>query len=416
MKSKLKVLVFFHDERLRKEYRYIVGKIEIVRIEREILLGESMLSQETLEEVGITQPDVFLMDFPDNPRDGLQQLAQLHSQYPYIPTIAVGKSKDPAFLIESMKLGVKEYLEKPLTLEQMSEAAYRLCRRICDELPGQTSGSVLTFINSKGGSGSTTIVANFAVCLSRTSKKRVLIVDLDTHLGDVADYFGVKDNQYLFQEEPDASTWEDEHINKAIVRHPSTGVDILSLTNGHSRKSRSLPQELKHLLMHLKSEYDYILLDITNSLDGNTVAALDLSDSVFLISNGNLAALRNTLRFLQAFQRLGYAQSKVRVLVNRYSKNDEIDLPQIEKALKFKVFWTIPNDFRSMISSIQSGVPLTATTRTLPLAKALYEMSAQFLGTQDRQQPGPPSSAKLIRIKQSVPKSTALTTLNLSNS
>jgi pilus assembly protein CpaE len=416
MLSKLKVLVLLHDERLRKEYRYVVGKIENARIEREILLSESVLSQETLEEVGMTQPDLFLLDFPDNPRDGLQQLGQIHNQYPYIPTIGVGKSKDPAFLIESMKLGVKEYLEKPLTLEQMSEAIHRLYRRIYDELPGQTCGSVITFVNSKGGSGSTTIIANFAVCLTKASKKRVLIVDLDTQLGDVADYFGLKNNHYLFHEEPDASTWEDDHINEAIVRHPSTGVDILSITNGYTRRSRPFPQELKRLLTHLKSGYDFILLDIANSLDGNSVAALDLSDSVFLISKGNLPALRNTLRFLQVFQRIGYAQSKVRVLVNRYSKNDEIDLPQIENALKLKVFWTIPNDFKSMISSIQSGVPLTATSRTLPLAKALYEMSAQFLGTQERQQPGPPSTAKLVRIKQSVPRSAVLTTLNLSNS
>ena len=416
MVSKLKVLVLFHDERLRKEYRYVIGKIANARIEREILLSELTLRQETLEEVGATQPDVFLMDFPDNPTDALQQLAQLHNQYPYIPTIGVGKSKDPAFLIESMKHGVKEYLEKPLTLEQMSESIHRLYRKIYDELPGQTCGSILTFISSKGGSGSTTIVANFAVCLSRTSKKRLLIVDLDTQLGDVADYFGVKDNCYLFQEEPDTATWETEHIEKAIVKHTSTGVDVLSITNGYTRGSRSFPQELKRLLLHLRSEYDFILLDIASSLDSNTVSALDLSDSVFLVSKGDLPALRNSLRFLQVFQRLGYAQSKVHVLINRYSKNDEIDLPQIEKALKSKVYWTIPNDFRSMISSIQSGVPLTATTRTLPLAKALYEMSVQFLGAQDRQQPKPPTTAKLVRVRGGVSKSPALTTLNLSNS
>ena len=416
MATRLKTIVLIQDERQRKEYRYILGRVEFARIEQEILCDGQLLNQENLEEIGSAQPDVVLLDMPEDPERGLHLLEQVHRHFSTTPILVVGGPTEPSSLIQAMKLGVKECLPKPLTHEELSEALYRLHQKVFCDAPEKASGSIFTFISSKGGTGSTTLLTNFAVCLSKTSKKQVLIVDLDIQLGDVADYFGVKDNRFLFQQEPDASTWEIGHIDRTIIRHPSTGVDILSLTNGFSRKSRPFPYELKRLLISLRSEYDFVLVDTANALDSNVVAALDLSDSIFLISKGDLPALRNTQRYLHVFHRLGYSQNRVRILMNRYSRNDGIDLTQIERTLGFEIFWTIPNDFRAMISSIQMGVPLTATTQEVPLAKSLYSLSALILGIPAEQQPKPPAGGVLARVDERVPKSAALITLNLSNS
>ena len=416
MAARLKTIVLLQDERHRKEYRYILGRAEVAKIEQEILLSDSLLSQENLEEIGSAQPDVVLLDMLESREQGLRLLEQVHKHFASTPIVVVGSPIDPSFLIQSMKLGVEECLPKPLTQEELSEAFHRVHRKIYGDGVEKSLGAIFTFISSKGGVGSTTLLTNFAVCLSKTSKKRVLIVDLDVQLGDTADYFGVKDNRYLFKGEPEESTWESDHVDETIVQHASTGVDILSLTCGFSRKSRPFPHQLKRLLTGLKDKYDFILVDAANGLDSNIVAALDLSDSIFLVSKGDLPALRNAQRFLHTFLRLGYSQSRLHVIVNRYSKNDGIDLTQMERALGFQIFWTIPNDFKSMISSIQKGVPLTATTRRLPLAKTLYDLSAQILGLPVSQQPKPPSAGLFSRVGEGVSKSVALTTLDLSNS
>ena len=314
-----------------------------------------------------------------------------------------------------MRFGVKEFFSRPLAADRLNETYRRLSKIVFSDFSEKPPAAIYSFLGSKGGNGTTSIVANFAVSLSRLSKKRVLILDLDTQLGDMADFFGIKDNRYLIQDDASDSVWEPDNISRTIVSHSKTGIDLLSLTNGYSRKIRSFPTELKLLFLHLQKEYDFIVVDTCNLFENNTIVALDASDLIFLVSKCSLPALRNTQKVLQIFDRLGYPASRIRLLVNRYSKQDGIDLKQVEKSLSFKIFWTIPNDFKSIISSIQAGLPLTARSQTLPLAKAFYEMSAQVLGTHSAQKPRPPDRGILIRAKDSVQKP-AFTTLNLLNS
>jgi len=412
MVSRLKALVVVQNERHRREFRHVLGKVELVRIEQEILAENLSTSKENLDLMGSLELDVAFFDMPDNPEEGLHQLEQIHNRIPLLPIVVVGSPVEASFLIRSMKFGVRECLPRSLNQEQLAEALHRLLQRTHLESQGEFPGSIFTFISSKGGNGTTTLVANLAVCLSKTSRKGVLIVDLDVQLGNVADWFGVRDNRYLFEEEPELSTWENEHIRRTIIKHPITGVDLLSLTRGFSRKSHVFPHELKRLLLHLKGEYGFVLVDTGNTLESNGVAALDLSDSIFLISKGDLPALRNAQQLLQVFSRLGYAQNKIRVVVNRHSRNDGIDLPQIEKVLGHKAFCTIPNDFKSVISSLQRGVPLTASAQELPFTKVLYNLSAEILRTLVECQAKPTPTGLVVRTKKELPESAVLAALN----
>ena len=130
----------------------------------------------------------------------------------------------------------------------------------------------------------------------------------------------------------------------------------------------------------MQAEYDYIIIDASSTLNELVVSVLDSSHIIFLISKCNLPALRNAQRVLHGFERLGYSASRIRLLVNRYQKGQDLSLKEVEKTLGFQVFWSIPNDYKSLIRSIQSGDPLTLQTNSIPLAKSFYDMSAQVLG------------------------------------
>src|SRR2546430_5089724 len=53
-----------------------------------------------------------------------------------------------------------------------------------------------------------------------------------------------------------------------------TGIGILSLDNGYSQKNRPTIGEIKHLLNFLQNDYDYVLVDTSNTIEDHTVAAL----------------------------------------------------------------------------------------------------------------------------------------------
>ena len=79
---------------------------------------------------------------------------------------------------------------------------------------------------------------------------------------------------------------------------------------------------------------------------------------MLLVAIANLPQLRNSQRVLNRFQQLGI--SNVEVLLNRFMENDEIDIDTIENLLNHKIFWKIPNNYFTIMSSINKGIPVSA--------------------------------------------------------
>jgi pilus assembly protein CpaE len=115
---------------------------------------------------------------------------------------------------------------------------------------------------------------------------------------------------------------------------------------------------------------------------------------------------------LHGFEKLGYSSDRLRIVINRYLKGKDISLKEVEKVLSFKVFWSIPNDYRSFIRSIQSGEPLTLQNDSIPVAKSFYAMSAAVLGIKVQQHPKYPGGGLRVGAKARADK-LSLTTLNL---
>ena len=410
MTDGLKTVVMLSDERLKKEYRHVLGKVDEARIELEILNLGNSLSEEWVEDVSRVQARLFLVDLPREPENGLQIMEQLHQHFPHLPILAAGDLYDPAFLMEAMRLGVKEFLPKPLSAEKLRAAYQRLAKRVFDPGVEAPPAQIFSFFGSKGGNGTTTIATNLAVSLRKHSVKKILLLDLDAHLGAAAEFLGVKPNLYLFQGKPDLTALDRPFISRAILPHPKSGIDVLSLTNGLGPKNGSLAAAIKRVLNLLQRDYDYICVDCSSRLDENVAAALDASHLIFLIAQGSLPALRNAQRILQAFEGLGYSEKRVRLLVNRYGRDETISLKEIGKFLEVSVFWALPNDFNALRQSLELGEPLAQQPLSIPLAKTFDELSAEVLGMPHPPQPKPFRGGFLALEKDPATGSLPLTT------
>jgi pilus assembly protein CpaE len=415
MKEKLKTLVVFDDERFRKECRHQLGKLEDAKIVQEISYPTSDVTPETWDEIVNLDPQVLIVELSRSAEEFLSILQLLRENLSGIPVLLAGESFGSEFLIEAMRLGVIEVVPKPLHQESLHEAMGRI-RRLSSELKeAKSPANILSFFSSKGGSGCTTIVSNFAVSLSKLSKKKVLVLDLDFELGEAASFFGLKNNRFLIQEGTENTILDSNRIARTITTHSKSGIDLLSFSDGFPKKAKELAGEVRPLLALLQREYDFILVDASSSLNELVVPALDSSHLLFLISKCSLPALRNTQRVLYGFERLGYSANRIRVLLNRYCKGEDVSVKEVEKTLGFKVFWSIPNDYKSLIRSIQCGDPLTLQESGSPLAKSFHELSAEVLGIKIQAHPRSPGTSLLVRAKDvaNANKSLPLTTLNL---
>jgi pilus assembly protein CpaE len=128
------------------------------------------------------------------------------------------------------------------------------------------------------------------------------------------------------------------------------------------------PQHIFDVLQHLRESFDYVVLDPQHTFDSITLAALDQSDEIVLVLTLDIPAIRSTQRALQIFDRLGYPRKKVRIVVNRWSKQIDLDLRQVERFLGEPVIGFIPSDYQTAVSSINLGTPLVQSDSNSKIA------------------------------------------------
>lgn len=169
-------------------------------------------------------------------------------------------------------------------------------------------GKIIALANQKGGVGKTTTTINLGASLA-TLEKSVLIVDADPQ-ANASSGLGVD------IKEVDCSLYECI-INKADVRDAIyttdiTGLDIIpshidlvgaeiEMLNLDNRE-----KVIKNILVPIRDDYDYILIDCSPSLGLITVNALTASDSVIIpvqceyFALEGISKLLNTIKIIKS--------------------------------------------------------------------------------------------------------------------
>jgi len=125
----------------------------------------------------------------------------------------------------------------------------------------------------------------------------------------------------------------------------------------------------------LKETFSYIVVDTGSSFDGKTITVLDNSDLILLVTIVNLPAIRNAQRCLELFERLGYSNEKVKIVLNRYMENEEIKTEDVEDVLNKKVYWKIPNNYFTIMSAINKGIPVSMVNDMSNIARSYRDLA-----------------------------------------
>jgi pilus assembly protein CpaE len=132
---------------------------------------------------------------------------------------------------------------------------------------------------------------------------------------------------------------------------------------------------MQSVLQQLKSIYPYVVVDTPNIFEPRVMAALDLSSTILLTMVAAIPALRSARKTLAFFRELGYTSEKVKLVINRVSRNDRIEIKEIARTLDYETFWTLPNNYMAVSDALNSGKPLVTQKRLTNVAKSILEMA-----------------------------------------
>ncbi|WP_257880248.1 AAA family ATPase, partial [Vibrio parahaemolyticus] len=136
-------------------------------------------------------PDLIYIETGEN---WAQKVAHVYSsdsslQHSHTALIVFGDESDTASLKMALRLGATDYFSRSVELGEL----YPLLKSTAEEkVSNKQMGDLTLFINTKGGSGATTLATNTAIELSSYAKSKVLLIDLDMQFSDAADYLNCK--------------------------------------------------------------------------------------------------------------------------------------------------------------------------------------------------------------------------------
>jgi pilus assembly protein CpaE len=327
----------------------------------EVAVPFSAYGDEQIRALRQLRPDLIILDLADDPGLGIKLAEFLSDAMPGQRFIAVGPALAPDQLLAAMRSGVADYLPKPVMREAFVGAMTRLrpvfVGTTSTEAANKQPGKIYTFYSAKGGAGTTTTATNFAVVLHRLTGKRTLLVDLDLELGEIALLLGVQPRFNFVDMVQNFHRMDAELLASYIERHDS-GVHLLSAPYQPEKAETVTGDEIRRILNFLRRHYDYVVVDTSKSFSPATLAVFELSDLAFVVTNVDLASLRNLQRGLPLINRMLGREDHVRLIVNRYDPTRDIGLADVERTLGIKVFRTLSNDYERVSHSINTGTPI----------------------------------------------------------
>ena len=300
---------------------------------------------------------VLFIDVSRNFDRAVVQIKNIKDNYKDVFVAALSDKTSTENIIKVMRAGAKEFITKPVIqtkfLEIIEEikAEYFLTEQI------DTCKIISTFSN-KGGIGKTSIAVNLAVELAQMTKEKVALIDLNLQLGDVATFLDLSPAFAIDYISDNINNLNDEDLLKAMTRYKNTSLYVIADPLNVDKSQDITAEQIKKILSALKKNFSYIVIDIASNIDSKTIMALNYSDLILLISTANLPAIRSTQRCMEFFKKLNYGSEKTKLVLNRYMDNEEIKTPDIEEVFKQKVYWKIPNNYLTMMSAINKGVPV----------------------------------------------------------
>ena len=234
-------------------------------------------------------------------------------------------------------------------------------------------GTIVAFSSAKPGSGASTLAAQTAFALRRTTSKRVLLADFDLMGGMIGFYLKLNNTKSLMDALQSA-----EQLNTVwpTLVTPSEGVDILAAPE--TPYAGPLDGARLHaVLEHARMSYDWVIVDLPVVFQRLSLMAISESDRAFLVSTPELPSLHLARKAVNLLDHLGFPKERFQIMMNRMNGRDELAGSDMERLFNCSIDARIPNDYFSLHRAVTLGQPVD---RQCDLGKAIEELADRLSG------------------------------------
>lgn len=396
--EKIRVLIVDDVAETRENVRKLLqfeGDVEVV--------GAARSGKEGIQQSFELDPDVVLMDINMPDVDGITATETIRQKAPHIQVVILSVQGDQNYMRRAMLAGARDFLTKPpmgdelisairragdnartekaknASLRASSPAAVAGLGSVANVGFGLTRGKIISVYSPKGGTGCTTIAVNLGLAL-HNDDTRVVIVDSNLQYGDVAVFFNEQGKNTIADLGPMADELDPEIVDGVLLKHVNSGIAILASPSRPEHADKVNADQFLKIVDYLRQMYAYVVVDTSPYLSDVTIAAIDVSDVIVLVTTQDIPAIKNARLFLDLLQTLRIDRNRIAFVMNRFDKRIAITAERVGENLKHNVSAVIPLDEKVVITAVNRGIPFMMDNKAQPVGRAIFGLAESVRG------------------------------------
>lgn len=327
-------------------------------------------------EIVRLKPNAAIITLGAQVESDLKYVERVAAECPRTAIICASRDASPDLILRSLRAGARDFIRLPVNADEFRTVLERTAE-FCNSLAEapKKRGRVVSVFSSKGGCGTSFVATNLAAATNAAT----VLVDLNLQAGDLSLFLGVEPKFSIADLVENRARCDDSLLKSYLAPHNSA-LSLLAAPREADLADDIEPEHVFDVIEILRERFEYVVIDPQHTFDAITLAALDQSDEIVLVLTLDIPAIRSTQRALAIFDRLGYPRHKVRIVVNRWSKQIELDIKTVERYLGERVVGYVESDYNTAVNSINLGQPLVESNPSTRIATEIRRIAAGVTG------------------------------------
>ena len=332
-------------------------------------------------------PSVALF-FPDEeiPIDSMLGVVDaLTTSHPEIGSVLVVEPT-PDLFRKAMRSGIRDILDPGASSkaiqEQISEQlgiADRL--RATASSPSGPSGSVVTMLEPKGGSGKTSVLSNLAVLMAQRFPGEVVAMDLDLQFGDLSDAL-LLEPRYTLADVAKLPGQVDATTLKAFLTRRQD-LFVLCAPSSPAEADIVTPEIVATVVKLLQQEFTWVLIDTAAGLVEPSLTVLDHSSDLILLASLDAFSIRNLRKTIEIMDQLGIVVPARHLVLNRADSKVGLDRMEAIYQLEMRKATEVPSS-RLVPTSLNRGEPVVEMQPRSQVARRIADLAEELITSREQ--------------------------------
>lgn len=275
------------------------------------------------------------------------------------------------------RAGIGDFAPLPVSQSELA-AALRASPLLHPESPPAREGHAFSFFSIKGGVGCTTVAANTAVALAAQQPARqTALFDGDIAYGTACQVVGLPPDRDLVDLVRDID--HPGPLDAYLLHHDPSGLLILPSALTPLEAERIAPDDVSRIVLALRRRFHTVVIDAPTRLDYLSLSLLDLSETVLVLTEAVVPTLARTAQLLRLLQDQGFADSRLRLILNRPDASLDGLLSErvVTEQLGRPLDLVIPYE-KKAYDAVNRAVPLVLDRPRCGFSQAIQELARQL--------------------------------------